>query len=139
MAAPATTNAEKNKPYMLAFFFAPEFLLDVTAEIQPVESETKTVLSLPRNVGLSNQNTWVYMAWHTFTSIGWHVVHYRANNSSDGLLTTSDIRRILVVDPETSDAPTELTRVIQEGMKVTAFNSVIMNNRGILSFKTRTK
>ncbi len=44
-----------------------------------------------------------------------------------------------MVDPETSDAPTELTRVIQEGMKVTAFNSIVMNNRGTLSFKTRTR
>lgn len=139
MSTSTTLNAEKGKPYLLAFFFAPELALDVTAEVQRVEDGSKTVLTLPRNVGLSNTDTWVYMTHHTFSSIGWHIVHYRANKSPGGEFATSDIRRILVVDSESSDAPTELTREIQGGMKVTSFNSIVMNNRGILSFKTRTR
>ena len=139
MSTSTTLNAEKNKPYLLAFFFAPELPVQVTAEIQRVEDGVKTVLSLPCKTDLCSPDTWVYTCYHTFTSIGWHIVHYRANKSPGGEFATSDIRRILVVDSESSDTPTELTREIQEGMKVTSFNSIIMNNRGILSFKTRTR
>jgi hypothetical protein len=140
MSSSTTLNAEKNKPYLLAFFFAPNLPITVTAEVQEVEDGTKQVVALPRDTGLSNDDTWVYMAYHTFSSVGWHIVHYRANKSPGGEFVSSDIRRVLVVEPTSvTNAPTELVREVQDGMKVTAFNTVLMNNRGILSFKTRTR
>lgn len=134
-----TLNAEKNQPYMLAFFFAPDLNLEVTAEVQKVEDGNKTVLTLPCRNELCTPETWVYSAYHTFTSTGWYIVHYRANYSPGGEFASSDIRRIMVEDSVASNTPTELTREVQEDMKVTTFNSVVLNNRGTLSFKTRTR
>jgi hypothetical protein len=139
MSTTTTLNAEKGKPYFLAFFFAPNLSVEVTAEVQRVENGAKSSKTLPHNPTLSTNETWVYSDYHTFTNVGWHIVHYRANKSSDGEIVGSDIRRILVRDPETENAPTELKREIQEGKKVTSFDTIWMNNRGTLAFKTRTR
>ena len=128
-------HAKKGKPYLLAFFFSPNVPITVTAEVQRIEDGSKNTLNVPKNPSLSTPENWVYTVNFTPTMLGWHVVQYRAKSPDDDLVWT-DLSRFLV---EEEDPQTQVTNQIQEGKMVTSVTTNFMNNRGIISFKTRTK
>jgi hypothetical protein len=127
--------AKVGTPYLLAFFFDPGLPLVVTAEVQLVEDGSRHLLEMPKNTALSNTENSVYTCNFTPTTTGWHVVQYRAR-SPEGALVMSNLSRFLV---EAGETQTQVIRQVEGGKMVTSFSTMLMNNRGILSFKTRTK
>lgn len=134
--ASSSLNAEVGKPYLLAFFFSPNLPLVVTAEVQRVEDGSRSDLTLPKNSHLSNTENWVYTAYFTPTHLGWHVVQYRAK-TPEGELVLSNINRFLV--EKVGEGQTQVIRQVEAGKMVTSVTTNLMNQKGILSFKTRTK
>lgn len=136
MAASSSLNAQVGKPYLLAFFFSPNLPLVVTAEVQRLEDGSKHNLDLPKCASLCNTENWVYTAYCTPTALGWHVIQYRAK-TPEGELVVSNLSRFLVESE--AEGQTQVIRSVVEGKMTTAFTTTLMNKRGILSFKTRTK
>ena len=134
----APTPAKVGTPYLLAFFFDPSLPLAVTAEVQLVEDGSRQLLELPKNLPLSNTESAVYTANYTPTRAGWYVVQYRARSVTTGDLVLSNLSRFLA-ETDASGGPTQVIRSVEDGKMVTSFSTLLMNSRGILSFKTRTK